>query len=306
VAPGGYAWWYLDALSDDGRFGLTVIAFVGSVFSPYYAWARRHGAAAAAAEDHCAFNVALYGPHGHRWSMTERGRASLQRTADLLQVGPSRLEQRDDDRLTLAFDEVAAPWPRRLRGTVEVRFERRFDAHYALDAAGRHRWRPIAPVARVEVDCAAPALRWRGTAYVDRNAGTRPLEDDFTGWHWSRARLPDARSAVIYDVARRDGSALSLALGFDARHGVRALDPLPLAPLPAPLWRVPRVTRSDAGSAARMRETLEDGPFYARSLVDARWHGEAVTAVHESLSLERFRRPWVRALLPFRMPRALR
>ena len=45
VAPNGYAWWYVDALSDDGRHGLTVIAFIGSVFSPYYAWARRRGRA---------------------------------------------------------------------------------------------------------------------------------------------------------------------------------------------------------------------------------------------------------------------
>ena len=37
VPHGGYAWWYVDALSDDGRHGLTIIAFVGSVFSPYYA-----------------------------------------------------------------------------------------------------------------------------------------------------------------------------------------------------------------------------------------------------------------------------
>src|SRR3954447_922122 len=51
--PGrGYAWWYLDALSDDGRHGLTVIAFVGSVFSPYYALARRRGAGDP--HDHCA------------------------------------------------------------------------------------------------------------------------------------------------------------------------------------------------------------------------------------------------------------
>ena len=40
VRPGGYAWWYVDALSDDGQHGLTIIAFIGSVFSPYYAWAR--------------------------------------------------------------------------------------------------------------------------------------------------------------------------------------------------------------------------------------------------------------------------
>ena len=37
---------------------LTLIAFVGSVFSPYYAWARRRGQADA--ENHCALNLALY------------------------------------------------------------------------------------------------------------------------------------------------------------------------------------------------------------------------------------------------------
>ena len=31
---GGYVWWYVDALSDDGLHGLTMIAFIGSVFSP--------------------------------------------------------------------------------------------------------------------------------------------------------------------------------------------------------------------------------------------------------------------------------
>ncbi len=41
VARRGYAWWYIDAVSDCGSHALTIIAFVGSVFSPYYAWARR-------------------------------------------------------------------------------------------------------------------------------------------------------------------------------------------------------------------------------------------------------------------------
>ena len=57
VPPGGYAWWYVDALSDDRQFGLTIIVFVGSVFSPYYAWARR-GGRRADPQDHCAFNIA--------------------------------------------------------------------------------------------------------------------------------------------------------------------------------------------------------------------------------------------------------
>ncbi len=79
VTPGGYAWWYLDATSDDGRCGLTLIAFVGSVFSPFYAGARRRGRAEAI--DHCAINVALYGDTS-RWAMTERDRGAVRRTAE--------------------------------------------------------------------------------------------------------------------------------------------------------------------------------------------------------------------------------
>ena len=59
VPSGGYLWWYVDALSDDGQHGLTIIAFVGSVFSPYYRSALKH--CAADPENHCALNVALYG-----------------------------------------------------------------------------------------------------------------------------------------------------------------------------------------------------------------------------------------------------
>ena len=43
VTNGGYAWWYIDAISDDGNHGLTLIAFVGSVFSPYRSEERRVG-----------------------------------------------------------------------------------------------------------------------------------------------------------------------------------------------------------------------------------------------------------------------
>ena len=52
--------------------------------------------------------------------------------------------------------------------------------------------------------------------------------------------------------------------------------------------------------------TLEDTPFYTRSLLSARLLGERVAAVHESLSLDRFRTGWVQMLLPFRMPRRWR
>ena len=50
-------------------------------------------------------------------------------------------------------------------------------------------------------------------------------------------------------------------------------------------------------------ETLEDTPFYARSVIEAEILGHRVTAMHESLDMRRFCAPVVQAMLPFRMPR---
>ena len=154
VAPSGYRWWYVDALSDDGQYGLTVIAFIGSVFSPYYAWSGW-----ADPFNHCAVNVALYGPRGARWAMTERGRKSLKRTRDVLLIGPSSLEWRNGA-LTIRLNEIAAPLPKPIRGEIVVEPLAINTKEFTLETKGNHIWRPIAPVARVSLDlrCARPAL----------------------------------------------------------------------------------------------------------------------------------------------------
>ncbi len=301
MVRGGYAWWYVDALSDDGTQALALIAFVGSVFSPYYAARRRRqGAAAAHPADHVAINLSLYGPGRKLWAMTERGAGHLQRAPQQLCIGPSRLGW-DGDALAIEVDEWALPWPRRLRGRLRVQPLARGTHVQALDAAGRHRWCPIAPRARIEVDLPLPGLRWQGEAYVDGNFGDAPLEQDFARWDWARASLPDGRSAVLYDVERRDGSRLALALQFDADGSAHAAEPPPERALPRTGWGLVRHGRSEAD--ARVLRTVEDGPFYARSLLQARWFGAPVTAMHESLSLRRFGARWVQALLPWRMPR---
>lgn len=296
---GGYAWWYVDALSADGRHGLTIIAMLGSVFSPYYARARR--SAVPDPLEHCAMNVALYGDSGHRWTMTERRRSDVVRTPESLRIGPSAIRW-DGDSLTITIDEVTVPWPSRLRGSVRVSPRVLFDRRYLLDSAGRHRWQPIAPRAAVQVELDQPRLQWQGDGYLDSNEGDAALEADFDGWTWSRSNLGD-EAAVFYDVERRGGERMHLALAFDADGNTRTIEPPPVATLPHTLWRIPRRTRSDAGSVPRVVDTLEDGPFYARSVVEARALGSPVVAVHESLSLHRFREPWVRMLLPFKMPR---
>ena len=173
VGPGAYLWWYVDAISDCGQFALTIIAFVGSVFSPYYAWSRARGPAEA--EDFCALNVALYGPGCKRWTMTDRGRAHVQRSASEFVLGPSRLHW-EHDALVIDIDEVSVPLPRRVRSRVRVHPQGLSNFKAALDDAGRHRWGAIAACARVEVEMDRPSLDWQGHAYLDSNEGDEPID----------------------------------------------------------------------------------------------------------------------------------
>ncbi len=300
MAPRGYEWWYLDALSDDGQHGITLIAFVGSVFSPWYRLARQRGGGDPT--QHCAMNFCMYG-RPRRWAMTERGAKALHRTASDLAIGPSSLRW-NGTVLTAEIDEVTAPLPTRLRGTIRLHPQGLATHQVALDGAGRHRWSPIAPGARVEVEMRDPKLSWQGHAYFDTNAGDEPLEDRFTRWDWCRARLQDG-VAVIYHGDRIDGTQFCTALRYDAAGNATAFDPPPPAELGRNLWGMRMGTLADPGAAPRIVQKLEDAPFYARSVIATRLCGEDVTAVHESLSLPRFTAPWVQAMLPFKAPRAL-
>ena len=301
VKPGGYAWWYIDGLSDCGDYGLTIIAFVGSVFSPYYASARRRSGDNVNPENHIALNVALYG-RKRRWAMTERSAAQLHRDATSFVIGPSSLNW-DGNSLEISVDEITMPIPTRLKGTVRVTPSALPNRAFLLDSRKQHLWRPIGPLSRIEVSFEKPAIKWRGRGYFDFNMGDEPIDRGFKQWDWSRSNEPD-RTRVLYDTIERGGDSMSMALNIDRNGDISEMAVPPRVALPAAtIWRAGRSTRSENPSTTRVVETLEDAPFYARSVVATTLGGAPVTMMHESLHCDRLINPIVQKMLPFRMPR---
>ena len=147
----------------------------------------------------------------------------------------------------------------------------------------------------------SPALSWSGDGYFDTNAGDEPLEHAFVSWDWSRAHLA-GDTLLFYDAKRRGGGSANLALRV-AGDRLEDIEPPSGVSLPPTFWRVPRTAR---GENVQVDRNLEDTPFYTRSVLAGRYGGEPGSIIHESLSLDRLRSPVVKAMLPFRMPRAFR
>ena len=248
-------------------------------------------------------NVALYGDT-KRWAMTERRRGALQRDAQTLAIGPSALRWDEMKGLTITLDERTMPWAQTVRGTIRVRPTALFDTAYGLDAAGRHLWRPIAPMSQVEVKLDAPALSWSGHGYFDSNFGDEPLEAAFSTWEWSRTAHAD-QTSVLYDSRDIAGIENRMSLRFRPDGSVEDFEAPQRVELPRAFWRMPRSTRVAGDNAVSIASTLEDSPFYARSVLKNITALGAVMSVHESLSMPRFTLPIVQAMLPFRIPRVL-
>ncbi len=296
LSPNGYAWWYLDALSDDGRVGLVVIGMLGNSFSPFYA--RERARRVANPLDFVTMNAAVYRGSRTRWALTETRGAKRDSTS--LAIGRSTMRW-SNGALVVELDEVGAPLPRAIKGRVVVHPEIVDAEPRVLDSAGAHLWWPIAPRARVEVDLVAPRVRFSGTGYLDSNAGEEPLERAFDSWDWSRVTGADG-TFVSYSTRRKDGTAQTLDLAFQ-RNGTSTRDGLVGRKLGRTLWGIELATRARPSDRVTVEQSLENTPFYARSELRVHNGNELMRGTHEALSLRRFDSSWVRWLLPFKMRR---
>ena len=272
---------------------------MGSVFSPYYAWARR-GQAPTNPDNFCSLNVALYSRHANRWAMTERNAQDCSRSQDHFNIGPSQVHW-DGQALVIDINEVCVPIPRRVKGRVRVHPQQLFNFGVKLEPHGLHRWGPIAPFARVEVQLQEPDQTWQGHAYLDSNEGDEPIDLPFKEWDWSRSLMANGDTAVLYDLQLKSGENPVLALRFDQQGRVHDFEPPAVHSLRRTKWAMARRMRSDG--PVHVKQQLEDTPFYQRAVLESELLGEAVESFHETLHTGRLVSSVVQAMLPWRMPR---
>lgn len=289
--PGAFLWWYLDLVDADGS-GLVLIWSFGLPFLPGLRRATRTGADARPAS-WPALNLALY----------DRGRPAfyaLQRLAPrnacwrthedhdewrFGDTGITRTRAGGEVHVRAELD-VTLPAGERAAGVVELhgRERRACPDEDASDGLPRHRWTPVSACARgrAALSLSGEPFVVDGRAYHDANGGAVPLWDlDLRRWLWGRVPYADGELVFFSLWPRAPSSAPETLLltveGSGATHSARgAAVTLGKDRLRWSGLRLPRELdlrfSSVAGASERVRlvrrSVVDEGPFYARLLVE--------------------------------------
>jgi carotenoid 1,2-hydratase len=285
TAAGAYEWWYFDALSDDGRWALTCIWFLGNPFSPYYRLTSLGRTADPFA--HNALFFALYRDgqlYAYHFTRFDASMVCADETRPAtLRFGPNDLS--------------SVPGRYHLRLADVNGNGRRLDAELIFNApplvaesivgqseGDGHCWLPAAPACRVRGEIAlsevqntvGERIRFTGQGYHDHNWGALPFSAQIRDWYWARVALGEQDALIVYHVEYHHGPPVSHLLCFEEGRLV-----LHDASANVTLGRRRRnafgtgyatqinVRSGDLSATVRLGARLDSAPFYIRTLCDA-------------------------------------
>ncbi|HJL40717.1 MAG TPA: hypothetical protein RMG48_05380 [Myxococcales bacterium LLY-WYZ-16_1] len=322
-APGGFAWWYVDAFDASGN-GLVVIWSWGLPFLPGYLDARRQGRPEPP-RARPSLNVVTYRdgePDFYLLQEYDADRAHWTRRAsrEVWNFESSRFEcVRSGGRVHLLgkLDCEVPGMSGRLTGDLRLEGPAVHLARTDELPDSPHGWIPISTPSDLEAELSVgdeTLLRLRGVAYFDRNASTRALDDlGIEHWIWGRSAAAD-RTAIVFGLFPPEGQpplAFCAQLTPDGamtltRTGPPRLDGPRTGRFGMPYWSALELTGRD-GTAVRVAQDriIEDGPFYLRTLGQLGLDGgPARESVTEWIRPDRVDRDWQRPLVRMRVHRA--
>lgn len=281
TAHGGFAWWYTDAVDADGN-GAVLIWSWGLPFLPGYLSGAREGRGVPA-RARPSLNVSFYRggkPDFYLLQTYHEDEAEMDRQGNL-RFGRNRIRRLDDGHVRVELDCDLPQTRARLMGTVDVRgVPARLAEGLNPSPDPSHRWTPVLGPCRMVVDARVGREHYEldAPAYHDRNEGTRRFDDlGIDHWIWGRLAEPE-RTTIWYLTYGKSGPPVAWGaelLADGSVHLVPGIQPIIETPRRGPfgLRTWDRVRLLDARGEDWLRvevgARVDDGPFYARTLVEA-------------------------------------
>lgn len=307
---GAYEWWYVDALSDDGQWGVVFIVFRGMPMSPSYLRNPEDMNAGCA--------VSIY-HRGTRIAFSFTEQPLTQASYDELRVDVHMKGA------SLSIDEqgvlhAVAHVPCDADGrSIELHITGAVSHGHGTACVGSdldlHAWILAQPRMRASIDLAlyenrAPVVREHidALAYHDHNMGRRAMHEDFCDWYWGRVHTndstivflstPNSCDAVqhVYEVDAHGTVSPWSDISFD--YQARAVSTMGLVCSKNIVMRGVSLKHGPQLVECRNTVTCEDSPFYQRYVSEWVINGSSVAlGMSEYMNVARMNSSWIRPFL---------
>jgi len=298
TTPGGFAWWYVDMVNDDGD-GLVMIWSFGLPFLPGLASAARAGRPLSP-DARPSLNLAIYeGGALAAYTLREYAPEDVEWSEDGMKwrFGPNviRAERTPTTHKLHADLDVDVPGAgERLVGTLHLEGVARKPHDVGADFDPQHDWTPLMGPATGHLDVTMgrqASFVFGGRAYHDRNGGTKPLHDlGFSHWIWGRMAFRD-REMLYYilwpEAKQREVVSLGMVIHDDGRTEVIERLGVKLSQ-PRMAWAsmtyhqsIELTHEGKPWLTVHPRHIVDNGPFYLRFIMDAYHEGQRAVGTAE-------------------------
>ena len=276
--PGGFTWWYVDAL-DEHLNGLVFIWSFGLPFLPGYLKAARDGRAELPGA-HPSLNVAVYRKGQPCFYTLQTFSPEEAEWGDnYWRFGRTEIVRRQADgrrRVSANIDMDVPSSQHNLRGLIQVDGPiPRLHPTLRPQPGSLHEWCPVTgpAVCHAELHWGADQVfQLQAPAYHDRNAGDRAFDQlGIDHWIWGRT-VGEAGTRIHYLVWPKDTAVEAKSWVFDISPDgeiSRQTDTNARVHGPSRAWfGVPFWRRISLGALGEVKTgpMVEDGPFYLRSI----------------------------------------
>lgn len=286
--PGGYEWWYFDAVSTDGMYSFVIIFYEGNPFSTRYikALGQKEGVLPGPSE-YPAVSISIY-KQGNPiyYSFTEFSVTDCTFSGErpFVKAGPHRMEStRAEGRLlyVLRLDETlpSGDWLR-----AEIEFESHLSLALSLGECEKisagHCWNLVQPRAEVSgsirtgtagIGARDRTIAFRGRGYHDHNSGEEPMDNEFANWYWGRFHFDYA--TLIYYVMngknKQQRQQQAWLIDTAGRKMVDKFDHIDISDKSLSIFglhsaRMLNFQAEGAEVHVQQSQKLDNGPFYQR------------------------------------------
>lgn len=312
-SPGGFLWWYVDIIDEQGN-GLVLIWSFGLPFLPNYA-AKARKSKPQPPSERPSLVISIYKNFQLDFYLFQEYCEEEVLWEDTQwQFGANHMSATEDG-LSISLSMPIPKTKLTLHGTVALTGTKRKDGSRASKTA--HEWVPILmpATAKVSLLCGTEQYQFLGRAYHDHNSALFPLHSlNIQSWWWGRIALPN-QELIWYSLISNDQSPpihLSIAVSQDGTIQIYDEGNCECINLTKSIFGLSSPSSFDLDTpwkeriSIRTKGIVDDGPFYQRYIVHTQTQQGDGYGIAEQVVPDLVDGDWMRPLVQMRVAQSQR